>query len=173
MCARVTPVVYLLWYTAVTYQLNAMCMKITQSLPQFEDTKALLLVSGTQFAEAYEASRGEIQKIVAFRAELPESDERAHIKVRGGKGQTMGVWSTKQDAKEVLQREFVADFKKQTKTLADAGWDEVYLFAPAHAMKTLVESLPPKLRDVLAGEIAGNYTKAEPFALLKKIKIEA
>ena len=144
-------------------------MKITNTLPQFTDTNALLIVSGTQHAEAYRAYNGEIERLVDFRASLPEHSDRPDIKVRSVGGQTLGTWSTQDDAQKELERAFIDDFKEQTKMLAGESWDAVYLFAPPHALKHLAETLPKTLGDKLAGTVSGNYTKVEPFELLKKI----
>ena len=144
-------------------------MKISKTLPQLENTHALIIVSGTQHAEAYRAGDGVIDQIVEFRATLPEHSDRPDMKVRSVGGQTLGMSSTHENVRDEMEREFIADFKKQTDMLADETWDEVYLFAPAHALKILTAELPTKLRKKLTGDIAGNYTKATPFELLKKI----
>jgi hypothetical protein len=146
-----------------------MPMKITNTLPQFENTNALLLVSGTQRAEAYRAGDGVIDKIVEFRASLPEHSDRPDMKVRSVGGQTLGMSSTHENVQEDMEREFIADFKRQTEALTKEEWHEVYLFAPAHALKILAGALPAKLHDKLVGKITGNYTKATPFELLEKI----
>ncbi len=69
------------------------------------------------------------------------------------------------------QTTFLHALKEKIDDLAnEKGIDAIYLFAPSEIIETIKNLFPKTLKDKLAFEYKGNFTKSHPTELLEKIK---
>jgi len=146
-------------------------MKIKQELPQFEDKKALLIVSGKKEAKFYLANAGEVKKIDQL---LPEefkySDNEGYFETRA-MGKVVGSGSVRERMKNYLIQQFSDKLADKTLSLdKENKFDEIYLFSPDYMKNWVRENLSPQLIKKIVLQSEGNYVQNPPFDLLEKIK---
>jgi len=143
-------------------------MKISNKYPQFEKTVAWLLVCGTQEANFFMATNGEINNVAHFIVEKTKFSDREDM---GRHGYLSFENGAKFEAVRRAERiDFLKMFMQEIKDiLAEQSPDEVYLFAPETIIEELHQSMPAILRKKVRGTYAGNFLKKKPFDVLAKI----
>lgn len=146
-------------------------MNISEKYPQFEDEKALLIITGKQDAEFYLAHKGVLEKIEGF--EIPRiaySDNEGFMK-KGRLGMFMGAGYVREDKKRAMRYKFLnlleSYLKDVTKKHSPAS---VYLFCPAYVMQAVKAIIPYPLKEQPIKSFTGDYHKQHPFKILEKIQ---
>lgn len=146
-------------------------MKISKKLPQFNNKKVLLIISGQLISDFYMVHNGIIKKIKKVQRKQPRySDREGHFLVRG-RGRLYGSGSVYEAKKNVTREKFKKDLARATiNTVNKEKIDEIYFFAPKHLLPYFQEELPLRIKKLIKFDFRGNYTNKHPFKLLKKIK---
>jgi len=145
-------------------------MKIKRELPQFEDKKTLLLVTGKQEAVIYIAYKGVIEKIVEVKVETPKYSDREGFFARTGRGKNLGSGSAYEDAGIEIKKQFFNEISTKLKILAKNQKIRVlYLFTPVYMSKQLPAALPKSIANAIVAVYHGNFRSEHPFILLAKI----
>ncbi len=156
-------------------------MQIPKQLPQFEQEKALLIVSGRLGMNFYLASKGKIKKLKSFRFPKPSkvyTDTEGFFVTRSGGGRRPGeriTGAVLEPKKQRLRQELYRKFKKHLNELIKKEKiNQLYLFVPDYLhteMEGLLkDNLSNKMKKQIKLTILGNYLKSQPLTLLRKIK---
>ncbi|MBZ1348889.1 MAG: hypothetical protein KY053_01490 [Candidatus Liptonbacteria bacterium] len=147
-------------------------MKIPKELLQFSKFKTLIIISGQQEAEFFFAYQGVIEKIAYFKLKkLTYSDKEGFI----GRGRTKygSSGSVLDDLKTKAKQEFVVSFKKAIKEIElKTDFDDVYLLSPSHFLEFVRGLLSLSLKGKIRFTLQGNYLKAAPIDVIKRISKE-
>jgi len=151
-------------------------MQIEKNLPQFNDEKALLVVTGEQSARLYSVNQGTIKELELFHIDNPVYSDR-----EGSFGKTMGktrivsgaAYEMKQNLKLDLHVKF---FHKLRDDIGAAHkknkFNVIFLFSPEFILKEIYQSLPKEISSLIQLKVNGNFVDEHPFKLLQKIKKE-
>ncbi|MFA6424116.1 MAG: hypothetical protein WCV83_02255 [Candidatus Magasanikbacteria bacterium] len=144
-------------------------MKISAQLHQFINESALLVVSGTQAANFYIASEGEIAQAGQVTLLKSHYSDRENFGRRGSLVFESG--SKIEKMKRSKHSDFlvlVKDFVKQIS--GEQKFSAVYLFAPTEIMLDIKKTLPAVLVKKIKCVYLGNLHKEKPMDILKKLK---
>ncbi len=143
-------------------------MKISKSLPQFEEEPSLFLVTGKQDAAFYRAYDGVIEQIGEIKIPKPKySDHEGHYRMKGmGQVVSSGGWERRDD---FVIKDFLQELKSHLKNIKPSEYAKLYVFAPSKVKNFIAHVVPAELRKKTAAIIEGNYFKAAPVFLLKKV----
>ena len=144
-------------------------MKITKNLPQFDNEKVLLIVTGRQEAEFYYAGSGIVEKISEFKVKKPTYSDHEGRVIRQGRGQLFGSGTASKDTKEKILQDFKRAFKKSLQTVLEGAPDVIYVYTPAPLASELPALFPKKTALRIKKIIRGNFYGRHPFEILKKI----
>jgi len=150
-------------------------MKIQNGLPHFEDKNACIVVASNAHAEFYKASGGNITKIESFKVGKTQfSDEKSYFanpsKSPNGRTYKQAVGRGNQLVKRDTMQRFKKRFKEYAKKIGSKyNFDEVYIFAPDYFLSEVQKAMPAVLKKKEVMIFKGNFHKAGPFNLLKKI----
>jgi hypothetical protein len=146
-------------------------MLVPQTLPQFNNRKALVVVTGKQDARFYRISEGIFIEFDNFKIPRPHySDKEGYFRSRS-KGITMSSGAVRELQDEIVIGDFVREFRRHIKA-AGNGFDEVYFFTPSTVKKALLDALPASLKGKIHAIFEGNHYKTSPLGLLSRIKNE-
>lgn len=148
-------------------------MRIEKKLPQFQDQKALLIVSGRQEAILYLAKNGKIRKKEKIEAEDPGyTDKEGFFKSSSRTTGTMKAGSVyKERITYHVTREYLNQLEEKIKSIFyKEKVKSVYLFCPDYMKKEVLKKIPKKLRNLIHVTKIGNYINSHPFGLLESIK---
>jgi hypothetical protein len=145
-------------------------MKITENLPQYEDKKAVFVVTGSHTAVFYSASNGNIEKIKTIQVEkIKYSDNEGYFETRSS-GDMIRSGFAQKDPDEIERSDFLKQFKAESSDLyKEVGdTDEFYLFSPPYMVNQIKKAMPDLMRKKTTKEVRGNYIEEHPFELIKK-----
>lgn len=146
-------------------------MHIPQQLPQFLETKALLVVSGQRAAQFYYMHRGNLSHIKAFSVELPHYLDDEGFSWRSGGGYEYGSGYVKEINKPAEQKKFLSLFHDSLWDMAKAyEIDEIHMSVPKHIHKAMTDALPNQMRNKLCCTLFGNFVEQHPFIVLEKMQ---
>lgn len=135
-------------------------MRISNKLPQFGKTAALIVVMGKQVAEFYLASDGEIELLHEFSVDGPEYSDRE------------GIFMNYDIKGDKIRLDFLRLLKRTlTRIDKERQFDALYLFVPAYIRMEAVGALPASARQRLVGMVTGTYYREHPFSLLTKLQL--
>ena len=146
-------------------------MKISQELPNFDDEKALLVVTSKRVADFFVASKGVIKKLKSF--EIPDTwvSGKEDFSERSGSGMVYGSGGLNESQKEKIRQKFLIELKKEIKQMIPKyKIESIYLFSPNYLINSIREALPNSAVKKIKGFLKGNYCSHHPFELLEKIK---
>lgn len=146
-------------------------MKISTTLPQFTNETALLIVTGTQAATLYIASKGEITKVGAFDVPLPRYSDHEGKFARRGRGQSLSSSSVYEPNKVQHINEFLRELVARAKPLMlKYRVTATYLYSPRYLMPLAKESLAKIIGTTYVMSFQGNYHSEHPRTLLMMIR---
>lgn len=147
-------------------------MQISQKLPQFEDKKALLVVTGKQEASFYLANDSRLKKVGEFHIpKITYSDKEGHMQ-KHKFGKLIGSGFAREPKKQVLRNKFLNQLEDSLKQLSkrNTDIDEVYLYCPGYIMMSAKNTVPSSLKDKVVSTYRGEYQTQHPFKLLEMIQ---
>ncbi len=146
-------------------------MKITRDLPQFQNQKALIVVTGLHEADFYIAKNGRIEKIGEFKLLYPHYSDKEGFFETAGHGRVLESGSVLETNKVEIRHRFL---KEMDKILDDIikrkGITDIYIFTPSTIKDELKKLLPKDDRKKIKHAFEGNFTKLHPFQLLSMIQ---
>ncbi|PIZ57034.1 hypothetical protein COY23_01955 [bacterium (Candidatus Torokbacteria) CG_4_10_14_0_2_um_filter_35_8] len=146
-------------------------MKISGTLPQFSEEKALLVVASRYEADFYFAENGMIDKIQSFRVEESTYSDREDFTERKGRGNFFMTGSGYQSPKVQVIQDFAKEFKENLKdVLSKNDITSIYLFVPSEMVNEIKEKLDNLSKKKIKFVFKGDYNKEHAFKLLEKIK---
>lgn len=142
-------------------------MQIKQELPQFKDTKSLIISSGSLHALVFLACNSEIELIKEIEIEKIIYSDREGRFEKSGHGLNLGSGSvyeddTKEERINNLLKEVDAFLTSQKEI------NKVFLFTPDYMSLKLEELIKKSFK--LEKTFTGNFTDKHPFFYLEKIK---
>ncbi len=147
-------------------------MKIPHSLPQFENTRALFVVTGEFEGKFYIAEKGELKEaehlILNPREEAKE--KQAFV---GKKGGMQSLSSVSHHGAYILdlKNKFYREISKLTENIiSKKKIDDLYIFIPEYAKNKIIERFPIIALEKNKGVYTGEYTKHNPLELLEMIQ---
>lgn len=146
-------------------------MQISNTLPQFEDVRTLLVVTGGQKTRFYYAYEGSIAEITSIQVKTPVYSDREGFFLKSGQGQTYGAGSVYEDKKESVRTEFYNELRKLIKAMTEeVEVEEIILYAPQHLAPAIRDTLPTHHKELLRHQLHGNYIDKKPLELLEILK---
>lgn len=148
-------------------------MRIKEELPQFQDQRTLIVVSGRREAILYLVNNGEIWKKEKIEVEDPEySDKEGFFKSSSRTGGTMKAGSVyKEKITYNLTREYLDKLEEKIKNfLYKEKIKNVFLFCPDYMKKEILKKTPKEFKDIIHFTKMGNYINSHPFELLEGIQ---
>ena len=143
-------------------------MKIRESLPQFNENRTLIIVTGQEHATFYLAFEGEIRMLEKTEDGEESQDERKDELDTRTSGSIMRGSDEEKTKTEV--RVFLKKFENAVhKILKNTKADSLYLFSPAYMSNEILSHLPKQNKLRLSGHFDGNYSDKHPFDLLEMI----
>lgn len=140
---------------------------ISEKLPQFTNTGALLIVCGTQDAIIYFAKDGQVEQLEFIEIEKTKYSDNEGFFSSFGRNMVSGA--SREIDKNDTNKKLVKELESELKNIFQSRKiDEVYIFAPSHI--DIVPSLALANTKLIKKQLKGNYVKKHPFDLLKKIK---
>jgi len=146
-------------------------MQISQKFPQFEDEKALLVVTGKQEASFYMAHKGNLEKLDEFYIPpITYSDNEGHSE-KHKLGMMIGSGYVREDKKRTLRYKFLGQLEEYLDKISRKHEvDHIYLFCPSYVLLSVKGVIPYSLKDKRLESIAGDYHHQHPFKLLEMIR---
>lgn len=146
-------------------------MKISQNLPQFINSSALLIVTGTERAEFHLVKGGEATSLQSIYLEEDEdrSDSQGRYEGRAKGGIIVGRSPDLDRSADT--NEFLDLFSERIgNVFLENEVKQVYLFTPSHVENEIVKRLPVSEKKKLKKVFSGNYGDKHLFDLLKMIQ---
>lgn len=144
-------------------------MKIKDSLPQFDNTQTLLVVTGKEHAEFYVAKDGIIEPLerIEVKAEdLGEVADRFETRTSG-----FIVSGADEERVELEVREFLDRFEREFPRISsEADPEQIYLFAPQYMSKEIMRRFPNPQKELIKAHFDGIYSDKHLFDLLEMIQ---
>lgn len=145
-------------------------MKISNKLPQFENEKALIIVTSKHEGKLYEAHAGEIVEIDSFKISTPEYSDKEGFYAGNGHSQAYGGNVIRENNKGKM----ITDLQNEIQALVTKPEtdhiDTIYLFTPQHLINIVENAIPIKLRKKIIFSFGKDYSKEHPFQILEKIR---
>lgn len=141
-------------------------MQIKSDLPQFEERKALIIVSGEFLAKYYLAHNGQITLLENFAVANPRAQLREdYVDTTKQNGISGSIYD---GAKQEVQRKLLSRVGSETKKIfLDSKPDEVLLFCAEYLIKEMKQALAKEVRNAICFEYKGDMVSHHPFDLLK------
>lgn len=144
-------------------------MKIKDSLPHFDNSKALIVVTGKEHASFFLASDGTIQTLEKI--EIKKRDPATIPHKFETRTSGMIVSGAGEEKIEYEVREFLKECEKRfPRIVKEVAPNRIYLFSPSHIGKEIIKRIPKAERHLIAEHFDGNYGDKHPFDLLMMIK---
>ena len=146
-------------------------MKISQELPQFPNTKTLIVVAATREAKSYLAHDGELKELGSFKMEDRTYSDKEGMMQKGMFGRTMGTGFVLERKKQKLEDDFVRKLEEHLNEIKKNNEiDSLYLMCPGQIKNHVKETIPHPLDKKLKMTITGNYLNLHPLKLVEKIQ---
>ncbi|KKR21325.1 MAG: hypothetical protein UT48_C0010G0073 [Parcubacteria group bacterium GW2011_GWE2_39_37] len=151
-------------------------MQIEKNLPQFNEEKALLIVTGERSAKLYSANQGFIEELALFHIVNPVYSDR-----EGSFGKSMGqtrivsgaAYEMKQNLKLDLHTKFLHKLKQDIDDVQKKNkFNVIFLFSPDFIAKDIYKNMTREVSDLIRLKVKGNFVEEHPFKLLQRIKKE-
>lgn len=145
-------------------------MKISNKLPQFTDTKALIIASAKEHGVAYIAHNGEMREVAAVEEHPPRySDDEGFFFGSTSTGITVGG-APKEVEDEDLFRDYIKAIKNELNAIIKREKpDIIYVFEPSQLSGRLNEYLKNPSHIPVTVVRNGNYVKEHSLTLLRYI----
>lgn len=145
-------------------------MKISETLPQFDDGPALMILTGSEFSRFYVLYQGEIRLVDSIVLEKgDDGDQQGRYEGRGDGGIIIG--RSPDPNKQDDLRKFLSQFKdKINEILLEESVTAIYLFAPSYISKDIIAQIPHEKADMVRATFLGNYADKHLFDLVKMIQ---
>ncbi len=141
-------------------------MKISTQLPQCTDEPTLLCTLGRRLSVFYVAYSGAIEKVASVEQERRKYSDREGMFV-SGKSKRGAVYEM---PREETRRRFAKMVAEKARDMVKVhGVSRVYLFEPSYMKGEIEHALAANVKKLIVRRFSGNFTKAHPFDLLKKI----
>lgn len=148
-------------------------MKITNKLPQFENKKTLLIVTGGFSGLYFLASDGQIKEIFRTEESQQHYSDREGFFQRSGQGKVFGSGAVYEENKVEREKRFIKTILNETSRLnKEIDFDEIYLFTPDYISNQITKHFPKEVRQKFIKVFEGNYIHDHPFAILSRIKLD-
>lgn len=149
-------------------------MKITEKLPQFDQTPSLLIVTGWQSGKIFFVKDGEVDLIEDIEIEKRKySDNEGFFKAKSRNVGGMYSGISLEEDKNIIRKEFLEELMPKLDILVkEKNIREIYVFSPDEGLHSLDKHLNKDIKSIIKGFYSGNYTNHGPFDLLKKIQDE-
>ncbi len=143
-------------------------MEINQDLPQFEESKSLLIVSGESKAKYYIAYDGHIELLDEFAVADPSLQLRDDY-LKDSK--TWKSWAMPEEYKQYSQHKLLKRISEETREIVQKHKiKETYLFCIEFMKNEVKDNLAPEVKETVKFEFSGDMQYHHPFDLLKLIK---
>lgn len=147
-------------------------MEIPNTLPQFENTRALFVVTGEFEGKFFLLQKGTIEEkqplILNPREEAKE--KQAFVGKKGGM-QSLSSVSHHGPYIMDLKNRFYREIGEMLDKLMDKEKiDELYIFIPEYAKNKIIERFPIIALEKNKGVYTGEYTKHNPLELLEMVQ---
>lgn len=145
-------------------------MRIRRDLPQFNERRALIVVTGRFAAELYVAHRGVIDRLEGFQLVWPQYEDNEGYFEQRGKDMTRISGSVRETKERERVKRFIRDLRVRVwKVVRNEKSDVIFLFTPK--MQEVKNELQDRIRRLIVGEVRGDYIRKHPFDILTKIKM--
>jgi len=147
-------------------------MKIPHIFPQFENDKALFVVTGEFEAKFYVAENGEIFETKSFSLDPREEakEKQAFVGKKGGMQSLSAVSHHGAYILELKNKFYKKVGKVVENIVSEKKINGLYIFIPEYAKNKIVEKFPLIALEKNKGVYTGEYTKHNPLELLEMIK---
>ncbi|MDP3953918.1 MAG: host attachment protein [bacterium] len=144
-------------------------MQIPQQLPQFEDEKTLLIVSGNQSGLFYIAQNGMIEKINEMSIETPKySDKEGFSSNRSTNMGVISSGSSTETDKHVVWNKFIKEASEYISELhKKSEFEKIWLYCAPEIINDFRKGLPGPVASLVEKEFRGTYLKLSPVELLE------
>lgn len=143
-------------------------MRIQRDLPQFDNKRVMLVVTGRYAAELYLVSNGEINRLDGFQLVWPMYEDNEGFFEQRGRGMTRISGSVRERKEAERVKRFVRELRGRLwRHVQHERPDDLFLFTPkAHE---IADALQDRVRKLVAGEIKGDFIRKHPFEILQRL----
>ena len=147
-------------------------MQIEKNLPQFNNSKSLIVAAGDHDAKIYSVFNGIIKKLELFCIPNPCFTDREGFVMQKIKGKYLTSGAVYTPKKEYLRVKFLTGLRKDIKNILrrESEIKNIYLFAPEYIADPIIKSMPVQIQEKIKIMHSGNYELQHPFKLLNMIK---
>ncbi len=144
-------------------------MRIRRDLPQFNERRALLIVTGRFAAELYVVYQGTVERLDGFQLVWPKYEDNEGFFEQRGRGMTRISGSVRERKERERVNRFILELRKRVwKAMRDTSADVIVLFSvKAHQIE---RSLQDAIRRKIIVELPEDVVGEHPFVLLDRIK---
>ena len=152
-------------------EINKKYMHISNELPQFKKTSALIVATGAKEAKLYVASNSNIEELESFQIKSPQYSKEWTVRgVNSEKGST-SIHSAYSSQKTSLLTDFLHHFSKHIENIAKKNKImEVYIFCPPYMESRVEKVISTDMKKIVKFVFRGNFIKSHPFEILEMIK---
>lgn len=142
-------------------------MQIKKELPQFNNSKVLIISTGSLFAKVYLAYQSKIDLIKEIEIEKIVYSDREGRFEKSGHGLNLGSGSVyEDDTKKQRIQDLITNIQETLDSQTEI--EKVFLFTPDYMSLRLKELIENKFK--LENIFLGNFNDKHPFFYLEKIK---
>ena len=144
---------------------------LPKRLPQFEDKKALLIVTGSQNGKIYCATNSKIEELASIHIPGARFYDTGGFLERPAKNKKMETTLIHLKS-QLLRVPFLRELEKQLIPLLRIhAFASIYIFSPDGLAKHIAELIPRQLKNSIRMVVSGNYVRFSPLLLLEKVAI--
>ena len=146
-------------------------MQISNELPQFKNTLALIVATGAKEAKLYVASNSDIEELESFQIKSPQYSKEWTVRGVNSEKGSSSIHSAYSSQKTSLLTDFLHHFSKHVENVAKKNKiKEVYIFCPSYMENRVKKVLSTDMKKILKSVFRGNFIKSHPFELLEIIQ---
>lgn len=143
-------------------------MQIPQSLPQFTNRVALLLITGRHRGRMLLAQDGEIIELETFETAIPKYSDNEGFFEASGHGRIYRSGAVREINQEDIGKKFLKDtVERLERQIREHHVTDVYVFSPRE--HELESKLPKPSLELIRGTFIGSYLHALMLDLLSSI----
>lgn len=145
-------------------------MQIPHDLPQFEKTRALIVVSAKEEGVLYFAHQGALERIEHVAEHPPTHSDREGFFFRTGHGKGFGSGAPLEEDDYHNLKQFIASIASEINAaLKEYAPDQIYIFEPEHFKGYLQDELANPTHVPVHHVRFGNYVHEEPLQVVRYI----
>lgn len=145
-------------------------MQIPQTLPQFNEQTALIVVSAKEEGALFRAQNGEVTEVADIEEHRPTRSDNEGFFFRSGAGETYGSGAPRERDDEYNLTKYVNAITSELNEVIKAeAPDVIYVFEPEHYKGYLQEKIENPTHIPIEHVAYGNYTNHQPLALIEAI----